>query len=84
MQSSLGLEQKDGTVAKVEVNEVLGFCAWSVLLPLPRGRRHTMGDEAPEVTAHDAMPSGTLATIKLEDNTISPEFIPSRGSKRVM
>lgn len=45
----LGLEEEDGAVPKVEVDEVFGF----------------VGDKGSEVAADDAMPCRSLALIKL-------------------
>jgi len=45
----LGLEEEDGAVAKVEVDEVFGF----------------VGDEGSEVAAYDAVPGWAFALIEL-------------------
>jgi len=63
----LGLEEQYRNVAKVEVNEVLGFCGWSMSCPSSRypSARLTMRYETAKVSPNDAMPCRTLFRIKL-------------------
>jgi hypothetical protein len=47
--SSLGLEEQDGAVAQVEVDEVLGL----------------VGDEGAEIASHDAVPGRAFPLVEL-------------------
>ena len=49
MSSSAGLEEEDGNLTKVEVDEVLGL----------------VGNVRTEVTAHDAVPGGVVLLVEL-------------------
>lgn len=73
--SLLGLEKQDGAVTKVEVDEVLGLCmivSMFTAKPTHASPRHllTVGDEAAEVPANNAMPCCALPLVELEDVSI--------------
>lgn len=56
------LKKKNSTMAKVEVYEMLRFCVPSAADAIERGLAGqcslTMGNEAAEIPANDAMPCG--------------------------
>lgn len=76
----LGFEEEDGTMAEVEVDEVLGLCKRvsashdlemiallkSETVGKNKGLARTMCDEATEVAPNDAMPCCALAAVELE------------------
>lgn len=68
MSSLLGLEEEDGTVAEVEVDEVLCLCGdgqrW-ISIEINCSAL-TMSDEAAKVPADDTVPGSTLPRVKLE------------------
>jgi hypothetical protein len=65
----LGLEEQDGTVAEVKVDEVFRLCTLvSFRWPEHFSRTHqrTMSNEASKVATHDAVPCGTLPAVELQ------------------
>jgi hypothetical protein len=63
----LGFEKKDGTMAKVKVDEMLRFLTILVFSRRFEVNVLTVGNEAAKVTTDYAMPCGTLSFIKLRD-----------------
>ena len=74
--SLLRLEKQDGAVTKVEVDEVLGLCmivSMFTAKPTHASPRHllTVGDEAAEVPANNAMPCCTLPLVELSPVSVN-------------
>jgi hypothetical protein len=63
----LSFEKKDGTMAKVKVDEVLRFFTILVFSRRFGINVGTVGNEAAKVTTDYAMPCGSLSFIKLRD-----------------
>jgi hypothetical protein len=64
----LSLEKQDGTVAEVEVDEVLCLCRLVRPCWLKVSRRWnplTMSDKTSKVAAYDTVPCGTLPAVEL-------------------
>jgi hypothetical protein len=63
----LSLEEENGAVSKVKVDEVLGLCS-TLDVPEPSAQdvKHTMGDEASKVPAYNAVPGSALAVVELD------------------
>ena len=78
--SLLGLEEQDGAVAKVEVDEVLGLCMIISMVTAesahhPSKESLTVCDEAAEVPADNAMPCCALPLVELNGVSIRYEML---------
>lgn len=62
----LGLEKKNGAVAQVEVDEVLGLCKgghseyWVLCIGIGVHGKQTVGNKAAKVSSNHTVPSSTL------------------------
>lgn len=81
MKLLLRLEEQDRAVPQVEVNEVLRFCnAVSCRSILIVALEHTMRNEASEIPAHDAVPSGSSLVVELLRVSVCVRYKSKVGS----
>jgi hypothetical protein len=68
----LGLEEENGTVSEIEVDEVLRFFSLSAIAQSATGASElTVGDKGTEVAANNAMPGCAFADIELDSCQIT-------------